>query len=341
MPFISKDWRSPGEQWVKIGPGWERAKVLNYLHSSYFGNGDGSGGRGDESLQPQYNVTTRTTREIRRQNTLSEALLQLDFYSACHDIRRFNYTCRMLQLLLLSMDHLPGNVQRILIRLIDEAATTARQNGWCGQVRAVLQAMREKTVDQPVWGGQLGSTKLWEEHKAHITKILNSDSQSNIGSDSGKDDVDKSPPLDQLPEEVLRQILLKLSCEKDIESLGSSHACLGRVAGENRVWRELVAYHFTPQQLQLIQDRLESLPIWPNHRAGPLKAPLVVTEPLWKLKFKTLKRRYGLGREEYADELNLCKSCGLLFWTNQTSHDCGVPLLVRVKPGEFISLFCV
>lgn len=239
---------------------------------------------------------------------------------------------------------------------------------------------REKTVDQPVWGGQLGSTKLWEEHKAHITKILNSDSQSNIGSDSGKDDVDKvtnvkvvttshtfmmqivlfeicifcistdfmtcllicqSPPLDQLPEEVLRQILLKLSCEKDIESLGSSHACLGRVAGENRVWRELVAYHFTPQQLQLIQDRLESLPIWPNHRAGPLKAPLVVTEPLWKLKFKTLKRRYGLGREEYADELNLCKSCGLLFWTNQTSHDCGVPLLVRVKPGEFISLFCV
>lgn len=48
----------------------------------------------------------------------------------------------MLQLLLLSMDHLPGNVQRILIRLIDEAATTARQNGWCGQVRAVLQAMR-------------------------------------------------------------------------------------------------------------------------------------------------------------------------------------------------------
>lgn len=28
MPFISKDWRSPGEAWVKTDDGWERLKVL-------------------------------------------------------------------------------------------------------------------------------------------------------------------------------------------------------------------------------------------------------------------------------------------------------------------------
>lgn len=28
MPFISKDWRSPGEAWVKTDEGWERLKVL-------------------------------------------------------------------------------------------------------------------------------------------------------------------------------------------------------------------------------------------------------------------------------------------------------------------------
>lgn len=28
MPFISKDWRSPGEAWVKTEDGWERLKVL-------------------------------------------------------------------------------------------------------------------------------------------------------------------------------------------------------------------------------------------------------------------------------------------------------------------------
>lgn len=28
MPFISKDWRSPGETWVKTQEGWEKKKVL-------------------------------------------------------------------------------------------------------------------------------------------------------------------------------------------------------------------------------------------------------------------------------------------------------------------------
>lgn len=154
----------------------------------------------------------------------------------------------------------------------------------------------------------------------------------------------------------MRQILLKLSCEKDIEALGETHATLSRVAGENRVWRALAHYHFTPQQLQLLQDSLESLPTWPNHR---VKKPLSSTSStdsdssqtpppppvaVWKLKFQTLKRRYGLGRrrEEYAEELNLCKSCGLLFWPAASpTHDCGVPLLIPVKPGDFIKYFCV
>lgn len=28
MPFISKDWRSPGEEWVKTEEGWEKKKIL-------------------------------------------------------------------------------------------------------------------------------------------------------------------------------------------------------------------------------------------------------------------------------------------------------------------------
>ena len=28
MPFISKDWRSPGEEWVKYEGGWEKKSVL-------------------------------------------------------------------------------------------------------------------------------------------------------------------------------------------------------------------------------------------------------------------------------------------------------------------------
>ena len=28
MPFISKDWRSPGEEWVKYEGGWEKKSIV-------------------------------------------------------------------------------------------------------------------------------------------------------------------------------------------------------------------------------------------------------------------------------------------------------------------------
>lgn len=30
MPFIGRDWRSPGEAWVKTGEGWEKKKILEF-----------------------------------------------------------------------------------------------------------------------------------------------------------------------------------------------------------------------------------------------------------------------------------------------------------------------
>lgn len=37
MPFISKDWRSPGEEWVKTEEGWEKKKILE-CGRQIFGN---------------------------------------------------------------------------------------------------------------------------------------------------------------------------------------------------------------------------------------------------------------------------------------------------------------
>ena len=28
MPFLSKDWRSPGEEWVRYEGGWEKRKTI-------------------------------------------------------------------------------------------------------------------------------------------------------------------------------------------------------------------------------------------------------------------------------------------------------------------------
>ena len=39
MPFLSKDWRDPGDQWVRYDGGWEKRKTLSnetsQLSSSY------------------------------------------------------------------------------------------------------------------------------------------------------------------------------------------------------------------------------------------------------------------------------------------------------------------
>ena len=38
MPFLSKDWRSPGEKWVRYGGGWEMRKTVWATHR--YGTGE-------------------------------------------------------------------------------------------------------------------------------------------------------------------------------------------------------------------------------------------------------------------------------------------------------------
>lgn len=55
--------------------------------------------------------------------------------------------------------------------------------------------------------------------------------------------------LQQLPEECVREVLLRLSDHKDLQRAGEAWGVMRRVADEQRIWRELCSFHFTPQQL--------------------------------------------------------------------------------------------
>lgn len=35
MPFYAKDWRSPGESWIKTQDGWEKLKILECRQNSF------------------------------------------------------------------------------------------------------------------------------------------------------------------------------------------------------------------------------------------------------------------------------------------------------------------
>jgi F-box protein 25/32 len=111
-----------------------------------------------------------------------------------------------------------------------------------------------------------------------------------------------------LPEECIREILLRLSDSKDLECAGRACLTMNTIAREKRVWRELVQTHFNKQQVEYI---LENRPVLRENRD-------------WKQLYQSLKRRFGL-REDFTEVVMLCRKCSALYWQS-LGHPCFIPI---------------
>lgn len=79
---------------------------------------------------PHCRISVRT-REVAMYNTISEAFYRLDFCNAIHDIRRFNYICKLLHLLITqNLTSLSGCATRVLFSMLEQVA-------WEGKSRVV------------------------------------------------------------------------------------------------------------------------------------------------------------------------------------------------------------
>ncbi|XP_063241117.1 F-box only protein 32 [Bacillus rossius redtenbacheri] len=325
MPFISKDWRSPGEEWVKTEEGWEKKRILECCHHPEHEGIDESRleeksklpsescednlaleqfvekrrKTSDGAVQPHCQITIKSTREIAGFNGLSDALKRLDFRSAVHDIRRFNYTAKLLEMLMTQrLAMLPGCAQRVLFAMLEEVAShvcTSQQN--IHTLRRLLGQLRA-TLDHACWGWPLGSSLLWERHLRSIDKVAAIASHIRIR--EPRDDA--YPKLVDLPEECVREVLLRLDDHKDLESSGQAYGVMQRLVDEQRIWRELCRFHFTPLQLQHVTE-------------GALAG---CTD--WQRIYHKLRRLFGL-KEEYAEMIQLCRNCRCLFWKS-IGHPC-------------------
>ncbi|CAD1477310.1 unnamed protein product, partial [Heterotrigona itama] len=231
-------------------------------------------------------------------NGLSDALKRLDFLSAVHDRRRFNYIVRLLDLLVSHrMGGLSGCAQRVLFNMLEEVALeVSLSQQQTGKLRRLIERVRAFSAGC-CWGGRpLGSVVLWEKHKAALERILQIASSITIT----QPDEEQQPQWSDLPTECRREVLLRLSDPRDIEA--SSEACehLAILAQEQRIWRELAQYHFTPQQITSTRQ----------HNPGKD----------WKTIFTIARRSFGL-REEYAEIIQLCRNCRCLFWRS-LGHPC-------------------
>lgn len=64
-----------------------------------------------------------------------------------------------------------------------------------------------------------------------------------------------SPKLHELPEECIREIILRISDYHDLESSSAAWSLMAALVSEQRVWRELAQFHFTQEQINLIINK--------------------------------------------------------------------------------------
>lgn len=64
------------------------------------------------------------------------------------------------------------------------------------------------------------------------------------------------PKLQDLPEECVREIILRINDHRDLEASSAAWTLMAALASEQRVWRELTQFHFTKPQIdQIIQKQ--------------------------------------------------------------------------------------
>jgi F-box protein 25/32 len=371
MPLMGKDWRAPGETWIRINhtSGWEQIKLRpiqlsssletsslpflpfeesevkrhsssaslcstdegsNLGSSSLTSSSSGSVIRSDsdESVYdedewiPHCFVKTTKSREFIGCTSMSEAFHRLDIARAVVDVRRFNYICRVVQILVeeklrnLSASarrHLFAIIQAIVIHSVEQDVhvTTARElvnhfgTGLEGNIAGLSLPKRQIVGSPQIVSQQLGTV-------SNLLDLI-SERQPKTLADSTEDSV----TFLDLPKEVISKILQKLPDHIGLIEMAKAHETFeALVDGQGKLWDRLSQFHFTQEQID-------------KHKTKELNG-----RPL----FFTLKKYYGL-REHYADLIHICCHCKALFWKDH-GHPCvsrDAPS-VRVTPQQFVDM---
>ncbi|GBO34436.1 hypothetical protein AVEN_22846-1, partial [Araneus ventricosus] len=140
---------------------------------------------GDPTIQPYELIHSRSRGTIGHNvrlprawqvigfNNIGEAIQKLDFRNAVHDIRRFNYICKLLHLLITqNLTTLSGRATQVLFAVLEEVAQQVASNQQNLHIlHMLLNDLRRIIRKYYCWGRPLGSTLLWEQHLKTIDRI--------------------------------------------------------------------------------------------------------------------------------------------------------------------------
>jgi F-box protein 25/32 len=333
MPFLGRDWRSPGEQWVRTTEGWERLglwrmKLFEHLNENVIerllklASYECCEPCRDEDVPhvQSFVVVKEVSKEQTMRTTVAEALSRLDMEGAVRNRRRANYASKLLLYLIQNkMSSLSGMAQRIVFNILQQIVDQAVKHN-SRDLRGVQQLMQE--MSQALTRGHydhVGSQQLWDSHTTALCRLQTTLDEHQLQ----QRDEDGRLTLMDLPSDVLRQILFCLADHRDLVNTGLTDSRAFSLSEENALWRHLCLFHFSNKQWLSVFRRGEDV------------------ESLgWKKLYSRLNKRYGM-RDVYVDMLHLCRHCNALFWQTN-GHPCPVsnmePKSTPVTPQMFVSL---
>uniref|UniRef100_A0A0R3S262 F-box domain-containing protein n=1 Tax=Elaeophora elaphi TaxID=1147741 RepID=A0A0R3S262_9BILA len=346
MPFIGKDWRAPGETWVWCSntDGWEQVKlrpiqqveeavdatrspvcsslvkIKRNVSVVSLSSNDENCPRSDtddfvsesDEWIPHCFVKTGKSKEFVGCTSMSEAFHRLDLARAVSDVRRFNYICKVVQILVQEkLQNLSATARKALLSIIKAIVLI------CVERDLHISIARSLVCDfgTGLEGHLYGSPQLVSKQLNMIGDLLELISERRPRTLADSDE--ESTTFMDLPREILSIILRKLPDHISLLEVAKAHEVLDAIVEkEEQLWASLCNFHFTPEQTAKIKKDSIS----------------------WRHAFFELKKYCGL-REFYADLIHLCCHCKAIFWKDH-GHPCiskDTPS-VRVTPQQFVDM---
>jgi F-box protein 25/32 len=336
MPFLGQDWRSPGDQWVRTGEGWQRLglwrlKLVENINENVLYRllklADVDVDYFDVVFDKDFVRHAQTfvhikevTKEQKMRTTLAEALSRLDVSGAVRDHRRFNYVCDLVMYIIeKKYSSLSGSAQKTIIDILEQIVRQAvNTHGHLRTVQKLVSEMHQVLEDCQY--DHVGSQQLWDSHGTTVNRLQNMLNDITLPQRA----VDGKLTIAELPDDVLRNILSQLADHQDLVNAGQTGLRTFVLSEDYTLWRSLATFHFTDTQQRSVLRQHETL-----------------DDVDWKTLYCRLVKRYGL-RSVYAEMLHLCRHCNSLFWQHH-GHPCPVSNVQRssccVSPQMFLSLF--
>ncbi|KAM8832720.1 F-box only protein 25 isoform 1-T1 [Spinachia spinachia] len=362
MPFLGKDWRSPGWSWTKTEHGWKRIflygnplqdnreidlKGLCNDNNEHLFVGDVCELGTTKRKKDLYNnntksqfvfvdkwiyVQNRSTKERHVYSTLGEALNRLDFSSAIQDLRRFNYVAKLFQLIARSqLTSLSGAAQKNYFNILEQIVRKVLDDHYNPRlVKDLLQDLSLTLHNLTIHVGRcvlVGNVNIWMCRLETIHKW-----EQQVNNLQIPKQMCSGMTFNDLPLHMQNRILSELSDAYDIINVGQAMPALHCLSEDWILWKKLCHFHFSDKQF------CRNLVLSNSNKVD------------WKLMYFTLKKHYPM-KEQYGDTLHFCKNCNILFWKDRQLalffKDCGHPCtandpdgcLVPISPQHFIDLF--